>query len=51
MIVYSLSLAFMERRALFYSTGHDPEVVEQAEWIVGAAESLLRERVLAKRTQ
>ncbi len=51
MIVYSLSLALMERRALFYSTGHEPEIADQAEWIVAAAETLLRERVLAKRAR
>jgi hypothetical protein len=51
MIVYSLSLAFMEQRALFYSHTDEPELVQQVEWIVGAAESLLRERVLACRAQ
>ncbi|HMR07734.1 MAG TPA: TetR/AcrR family transcriptional regulator [Polyangiaceae bacterium] len=49
MIVYSLGLAYMERRALFFSTADDPDLLDQVEWITRAGESLVRERVLACR--
>ncbi|HET7542446.1 MAG TPA: TetR/AcrR family transcriptional regulator [Polyangiaceae bacterium] len=42
MVVYSLGLAFMEQRALFGKATVSQDVLEHAEWVVGAAERLLR---------
>lgn len=42
MVVYSLGLAFLEQRALFGKTSVSQEVLDHAEWVVGAAERLLR---------
>jgi hypothetical protein len=44
MVVYSLGLAFLEQRALFGKPTASADVLSHAEWIVGAAERLLRER-------
>jgi AcrR family transcriptional regulator len=42
MVVYSLGLSFLEQRALFGKPSASQEVLEHAEWVVGAAERLLR---------
>lgn len=49
MIVYALGLACMERRALLQMPLNDPAILEQAEWLVRAGETLLEQRVLAPR--
>ncbi|MEO6600254.1 MAG: TetR/AcrR family transcriptional regulator [Polyangiaceae bacterium] len=43
MVVYSLGLAFLEQRALFGKPTASAEVLSHAEWVVGAAERLLRD--------
>jgi len=42
MVVYSLGLSFLEQRALFGMPRANQEVLDHAEWVVGAAERLLR---------
>jgi AcrR family transcriptional regulator len=42
MVVYSLGLAFLEQRALFGKATASQDVLDHAEWVVGAAERLLR---------
>ena len=42
LVVYSLGLAFLEQRALFGNPTVSPELLDRAEWVVGAAERLLR---------
>ena len=42
MVVYSLGLAFLEQRALFGKASASQDVLDHAEWVVGAAERLLR---------
>ena len=42
MVVYALGLAFLEQRALFGKSSASADVLGHAEWIVGAAERLLR---------
>ena len=42
MVVYSLGLAFLEQRALFGKPTPSQDVLDHAEWVVGAAERLLR---------
>ncbi len=42
MVVYSLGLSFLEQRALFGKPNASAEVLAHAEWVVGAAERLLR---------
>ncbi len=42
MVVYSLGLGFLEQRALFGMPRPSPELLAHAEWVVGAAERLLR---------
>ena len=42
MVVYSLGLSFLEQRALFGKATASQEVLDHAEWVVGAAERLLR---------
>ncbi len=44
MVVYSLGLAFLEQRALFGKPTASADLLSHAEWVVGAAERLLRER-------
>jgi AcrR family transcriptional regulator len=44
MVVYSLGLSFLEQRALFGKPSASQEVLDHAEWVVGAAERLLRMR-------
>ncbi len=41
LVVYSLGLAFLEQRALFGVKAVPKELLERAEWLVGAAERLL----------
>jgi AcrR family transcriptional regulator len=41
MVVYSLGLAFLEQRALFGKPTAGQDVLDHAEWVVGAAERLL----------
>jgi AcrR family transcriptional regulator len=42
MVVYSLGLAFLEQRALFGAKTVPQDLLDHAEWLVGAAERLLR---------
>jgi len=42
MVVYSLGLSFLEQRALFGMPRPSQDVLDHAEWVVGAAERLLR---------
>jgi AcrR family transcriptional regulator len=42
MVVYSLGLSFLEQRALFGKPSASQDVLDHAEWVVGAAERLLR---------
>ena len=42
MVVYSLGLSFLEQRALFGMPSASAELLDHAEWVVGAAERLLR---------
>ena len=42
MVVYSLGLSFLEQRALFGKAMASQDVLDHAEWVVGAAERLLR---------
>jgi hypothetical protein len=42
MVVYSLGLSFMEQRALFGKATASQDVLDHVEWVVGAAERLLR---------
>ena len=42
MVVYSLGLSFLEQRALFGMPKASQDVLDHAEWVVGAAERLLR---------
>jgi AcrR family transcriptional regulator len=42
MVVYSLGLRFLEQRALFGKAKVSPELLAHAEWLVTAAERLLR---------
>ena len=42
MVVYSLGLSFLEQRALFGMPRASQDVLDHAEWVVGAAERLLR---------
>jgi len=42
MVVYSLGLAFLEQRALFGKPEASPDILDHAEWLVGAGERLLR---------
>jgi len=42
MVVYSLGLSFLEQRALFGKPSASQEVLDHAEWVVGAAERLLQ---------
>ena len=42
MVVYSLGLSFLEQRALFGKASASQDVLDHAEWVVGAAERLLR---------
>jgi AcrR family transcriptional regulator len=42
MVVYSLGLSFLEQRALFGKPIASQEVLDHAEWVVGAAERLLQ---------
>jgi AcrR family transcriptional regulator len=44
MVVYSLGLSFLEQRALFGKPTVSADLLGHAEWVVGAAERLLRER-------
>ena len=48
MVVYSLGLSFLEERALFGKPTASKEVLDHAEWVVGAAERLLRFSSAAK---
>ncbi|HEY3253025.1 MAG TPA: TetR/AcrR family transcriptional regulator [Polyangiaceae bacterium] len=41
LVVYSLGLSFLEQRALFGKPTVSPDVLDHAEWVVGAAERLL----------
>ena len=41
MVVYSLGLRFLEQRALFGKAKVSQELLDHAEWVVGAAERLL----------
>jgi AcrR family transcriptional regulator len=42
LVVYSLGLSFLEQRALFGMPAASQELLDHAEWVVGAAERLLR---------
>jgi len=42
MVVYALGLAFLEQRALFGAKTVPQDLLDHAEWLVGAAERLLR---------
>jgi len=42
MVVYSLGLSFLEQRALFGKPSASQDMLDHAEWVVGAAERLLR---------
>lgn len=42
MVVYSLGLGCLEQRALFGQAKISPELLAHAEWVVGAAERLMR---------
>jgi len=42
MVVYSLGLSFLEQRALFGMPAASQEVLDHAEWVVSAAERLLK---------
>ncbi len=42
MVVYSLGLSFLEQRALFGRPSVSQDMLDHAEWVVGAAERLLR---------
>ena len=42
MVVYSLGLSFLEQRALFGMPRASQDLLDHAEWVVGAAERLLR---------
>jgi AcrR family transcriptional regulator len=44
MVVYSLGLMFLEQRALFGKAAVDQEVLRYSDWVVEAAERLLRDR-------
>jgi len=46
MVVYSLGLSFLEQRALFGMPAASQDVLDHAEWVVGAAERLLRRPAL-----
>jgi hypothetical protein len=41
LVVYSLGLSFLEQRALFGMKTIPQELLDHAEWVVGAAERLL----------
>ena len=44
MVVYSLGLAFLEQRALFGMKSVPQELLDHADWVVGAAERLIASR-------